>query len=1040
MSPSLVVRVALAAALCAGLFATVVRAQDGRDPEDFQLAIGLLERELHVDAAARFERFLEAHPRQRRAGEAWYRLGTCRLAMQQAEAAVSAFEAALRFRGLPLRAECRYRLADTQRALSRFEAARAQYRSLLDEVEADHYLAAAASYGESLCLRDLNRDDEALAGFLAVAKRGGEYAFSGTYQAGFVQLRSRRFVAAERSFAGLAERYPDHPAIAELRYLEGEAGFGGGEFARAEAAWRHSLRHDARGEYADDAVYGIGFCRVELDDPAAALTWFRRLVEDFDESPLVERAQLEAGRLLHRGGDHAAAVAELERLLGKPGLDAGLACEAAELRGLAELGRSAPEAAQASFERALAGASDAAVGRRLHYHLGDAQGGQGDWTAALKSYETAEFKAADELRGDALYAQVLALHKLGRFADSSRRAKRLGTELPGHRWVGLAEFAIAENAFELRQYEVACRRYDALPADHSKRAEADFKAAFAVYLGGDPAAAVARFEAVYEASGQPDARREQALSMVALCQSEAGAFDRALASADRYRAKYGERGQFLARTERIAAQSLRQRGELAAAADRMRLAAQAAKSGERAAALSIETADLAFQAGDFVAARKLYAKLADRSDRTGARSLEGLAWCAFELGDDADCERRIEAGLEHAEVGETAAGLLELATTLHHRGQRWAESAAAARRHLERFPKHVRRDELRYALGVALARGGELATAREQLGALAAAVLAKRAELARPDRVFYELAWVCRRAEDEPAALASFAQVVANSSDQDLTGEARLHLGEAELKAGQSAAARKWFAGIKGQYQARALYRHGFAWLAEQSMAVDERSRHAAESFERVVALGRRQALHDEASFMAGESRLHAGEHSAAATHLQHMLERAPEHERAQRARLYLGECQVRGDEAAAAIGWLTQFLQRGAEAPAVERARASLWLGRAHQTRAEHSAAIAALQAVTELSQGELAAEAQFRIGEVRSEQGDQAGAVDAFIKLAILYEHPEWVPRALLEAGQACEALERPAKAQKLFRELLSRFPKSPQAAVAKRHIRGI
>ena len=46
------------------------------------------------------------------------------------------------------------------------------------------------------------------------------------------------------------------------------------------------------------------------------------------------------------------------------------------------------------------------------------------------------------------------------------------------------------------------------------------------------------------------------------------------------------------------------------------------------------------------------------------------------------------------------------------------------------------------------------------------------------DRVAYELAWACRRANYEAGAQQAFAVVARDSKDVELAGEANLHLGK----------------------------------------------------------------------------------------------------------------------------------------------------------------------------------------------------------------------------------------------------------------------
>ena len=115
------------------------------------------------------------------------------------------------------------------------------------------------------------------------------------------------------------------------------------------------------------------------------------------------------------------------------------------------------------------------------------------------------------------------------------------------------------------------------------------------------------------------------------------------------------------------------------------------------------------------------------------------------------------------------------------------------------------------------------------------------------------------------------------------------------------------------------------------------------------------------------------------------------------------------------------------------------LALGRGRQLREEWDKAEASFAAVTSLSEGELAAQAQFRIGESRYAKGDLQGAADAYVKLPILYSHEEWVRRGLLQAGRCYEELQQPRKARRFYEELLSRFPETPEAKQARSRLKG-
>ncbi len=328
---------------------------------------------------------------------------------------------------------------------------------------------------------------------------------------------------------------------------------------------------------------------------------------------------------------------------------------------------------------------------------------------------------------------------------------------------------------------------------------------------------------------------------------------------------------------------------------------------------------------------------------------------------------------------------------------------------------------------MAQARGGKLNEARRTLTEL----LKTAGNSAQRHRAHYELAWACRRDGDEAAALASFAEV-AESPDPDLAGEARLHLGIAALEAEDLDTGRDHLRKVQGRYRARALYRIGF------SHADREEYEPAQDAFGAIEAMGEAEPLHLEAVFLVGDCLLNRGDHAGAAPRFAKLLEGDPEHDRAPSARLKLGECAVvlgRPDEA---VTNLEAFLH--GESSTVEQARANLWLGKARMAREEHDRAQAAFQKVTAVSEGELAAEAQYRIGESRRLDGDLEGAAQAFVVLPILYAHEEWVRKGLLAGGECYEQLRQPAKARGLYQELLTRFPDAEESRVAKARLRGL
>ena len=1024
--------------------AAMLLAQEDRRPQAYQLAIGMQQRGLHEEAIQYLTQFVGDEERHALVPEAYYRLGQSREALQQADAAITAFREALKRGGqqFALKPEALYRLGNLLQAKADNDAALQCFDQLGKEVANDHYLAAAAGYAKGEALRELGQDAECAKAFLATAKLAvGEqvgFLFPALYQGGFASLRLQDHEAAAQAFAAAERAAPDQAAKAECLYLIGDARLRLRQYEPAEQAFRAALK--IQGDYQDDAQYGLAWTALGREDRQAALQAFQQLLQNHAQSPFANPARLERSRCFYQLQKYDQALQELQPLLSD---GSALQQEARELQGLCALASGKGQSAVASLQQALQKASKEDQ-PRLQFALGEAFANLKQWPEALQAYRNVlGIKEQDlvpvELRGDALYGACHALHELGKHQESLATAEQVLQLQPEHRSRALAQLAVAENQFALRQLPQAEASYQALLAKNLHQAVAGWKLAWCLYLQGDKAGAAARFGGIAE---QPkEANAEEALAMQALALYEAGQREPSLATADRYRARYKD-GAFLARTERIAARVLRQRGDLGAAQRRLERAAAASaqRDGKEAAyADELEQADLAYQQGDYAAAAKLFAKLAGEADASGARALAGCAWCAFELGDDDGCAQWLVKAKAHAAVADELAGLLELESALHHRQKAWALAIAVARQFLQQFGKHEKVPMLRYALGVALARNGDQKEARAVLSQLA-----KEGGYAEPDRVLYELAWASRRDGDEAAALQQFRKVIASSKDPELLGEARLLVGTALLakKPQALAEAAEFLSKVAGSHQEQALYRLGFAELqaAESESDTQKQQQLLGKARGRFAAMASLKdgELLGEALFLGAESSRRLLDHAQAAQLAARLLRELPQHERVQRARLLLGECSLLAGEGKQAIAPLEQFLRehdtKRDEVARADAARANLWLGTARLQQRQYVEAEQCFLAVTEYSEGALAAEAQYRLGESRAERKDLNGAVDAFVKLSILYADATWVRRGLLAAARTYQQLKQPEKAKRLFTELIESHPGSDEAKSAR------
>lgn len=84
-----------------------------------------------------------------------------------------------------------------------------------------------------------------------------------------------------------------------------------------------------------------------------------------------------------------------------------------------------------------------------------------------------------------------------------------------------------------------------------------------------------------------------------------------------------------------------------------------------------------------------------------------------------------------------------------------------------------------------------------------------------------------------------------------------------------------------------------------------------------------------------------------------------------------------------------------------------------------------------------EVSDNAQYWIGECLYATGDFQGAIAEFKRVAEVYPKGDKVPAALFKAGVSQARLKQNEEAKKSFRLVIQRYPKSPEAALAKERL---
>lgn len=140
-------------------------------------------------------------------------------------------------------------------------------------------------------------------------------------------------------------------------------------------------------------------------------------------------------------------------------------------------------------------------------------------------------------------------------------------------------------------------------------------------------------------------------------------------------------------------------------------------------------------------------------------------------------------------------------------------------------------------------------------------------------------------------------------------------------------------------------------------------------------------------------------------------------------ALLLLAEIHETAGERRAALTAYDRLLK---EHPRVDRSPGSLLAHvRLLEELGQGSRVTPILSRLVEMSSGEVAAEAAYRLGHARRAEGQHAAAVEWYLSAAYVAEGSRWARVALLEAGRSLTALDETKEALAVYRKLLPARP---------------
>lgn len=153
-------------------------------------------------------------------------------------------------------------------------------------------------------------------------------------------------------------------------------------------------------------------------------------------------------------------------------------------------------------------------------------------------------------------------------------------------------------------------------------------------------------------------------------------------------------------------------------------------------------------------------------------------------------------------------------------------------------------------------------------------------------------------------------------------------------------------------------------------------------------------------------------------------------------ALLHAGQAAAKLDQWDQSLQRLTRIIKELPDSASVPEALCEQ--GWAEQNKGNLDQALALYSQVLGKTNREVAARAQFLIGEVQFAKKDHSSAISSFFKVAYGYSYPKWQALATFEAGRCFEVLGKKTQALKQYQELVEKYPGSDKVPLANQRIK--
>lgn len=1023
----------------------VVLAQDAK-PEnaatrDYAVAVGLENKRLYPQAAARWQKFIDAHRGDARLDRAHYHLATCQLQAGEADKAAATYRNLLTaFPSFKDRDAAQFNLSMALFQLAQKSQKADDWKAAADAFgqvpagysQSKHVPAALYYQGEALYAAGQSQAAADLYQKVISGHATSDVVPQARYALGCMQQELGQDVAAISTFQTFLAAHASDPRASEVRLRLGVCLMAAKKFPEAVQPLSQAAA-DPKFELADLALLRQAQCLAEQRQNDQAVALYQSLAGKFPQSKYVGAAQIAAGKLLYATEKYPQAQQALAPAAAAANEDSP---EAVYWLAKTLLKLSQAPAALAELEKAIQAYPKSTFLPALELARIDVL-----YEMPERRKETvtlyprfAQQHAADELAPQAAYMGALAALTVGDYAEADRQAAAFlqNAQYQSHALVPEVLFVAAESLV-LSGGAVG-------PPPQAAKAESHYRQIIDKFPGQRhvPASRVRLGLCLYlqkkydevvrhlsRSMGQlsDPALQAEAQLLVGRAHHDAQRLPQAAAAfreALRIKPDWPRADEVLL----ALAASLEEEKKLAEAAVELdRLVTTLPGSSHRAQAL-VELGEIAERQNKYDDAIRRFEQALNEyaASALAPAAAYGMGKAKFAKHDFAGAVAATTIVVDRYAASDLAARARYVRGLARQRLKQYQPAVSDLQAFLAAKPPAADGHDARFAIAlcqIALKQN-------DQASATLQTLVNEAPKYPRADEAYYELGFALAEAKQEQAAAEAWRTLATRFPKSELAADAWFRVGEYhETKKEWDPAREAYQHGRKqaksAELQEKLQFKLG--WVQYQA----ERFPQAAAAFQTQIQSFASGTLLPDATYWAGESLYRQKQYAPALERFKQAIGQKNDKYFA-RALYRAGDCAAHLKQWAASEEYYQALVNQFPKFDLVNEARYGL--GWARQNQEKLSQAKETYEQVTKDTDTETAAKARFMIGECAFREKKYEEAVEHFLTAALGYPYEEWQALGYLEAGRSLIELKDTAKAKDMFETLIKKYPNHPKA----------